>query len=362
MNTLDIARNLYESYKRDEMVENYFGLLAVYGAAHCGVEMENKFLLNDAINFMQLYPENESRQPTYNFESYKCGGNTKAYLLYCDRINKIHLSDIIREKFKRDIVEYAEKTMTSPADKNGILKSPIYKEHDRVWIDVITCITPFMLFGGLAMDNEEYIRFGYEQCKKMYDLFIDKDIGLLHQSKGFINNAPEKLSEDHWSRGNGWGYVGMADIVSALPVGHPFRNEMMDVYIEFTDTLLKYQYNGVWHQEITYKNAWEESSGTALFLYGIGAGIRSGVLKEIRYKNAFVNGIETLVSRFINRDFSTEGSCIGCICPGNGTIEDYITIPRAEHNEHHSFGAFMLALAEAYRNGISEIKMEEKWK
>ena len=277
MNTLDIARNIYESYKRDEMIENYFGLLAVYGAAHCGVEMNNKFLLNDAIDYMLLYPENINKQPIYNFESYKCGGNAKPYLLYCDRVNKIVLPDETREKFKKDIIEYAEKTMASPKAKNGILKSPIYKEHDRVWIDEITCITPFMLYAGLAVDDERYVRFGYDQCKKMYDLFIDTDIGLLHQAKGFINDDPEKLTEDHWSRGNGWGYVGMADIVSALPPEHPLRSGMNDTYIKFTDTLLKYQFDSVWHQELTDERAWEESSGTALILYGIGAGIRSGV-------------------------------------------------------------------------------------
>ena len=359
MRTLDIARNMIERYQRYDIMENYYGLLAYYGWAHCAAELSDERFLNKLVQRLMAYPENLNKQPPFHFESYKCGGNGKAYLLYADKIGKIKLADDVREKFSRDLKKHADLTLKAKVDENGIMVGPWEDRPTTVWIDVVTCVTPFMLFTGLALDNEEYVTYGYKQCMEMYKLFLDEECGLLHQAKGFIAGDPEAISEDHWSRGNGWGYVGLADIISCIPKTHPGYAEAEKAYIDFTDALLEYQYDGVWKQEITRKDAWDESSGTALILYSIGKGIKNGTLTDKKYKIAFSLGIERMVEKFISKEFSPLSSCPSCLCPGNGTIEDYITLRQPKNDEWHAYGAIVLALCGAHLNGISEIKFEK---
>lgn len=92
----------------------------------------------------------------------------------------------------------------------------------------------------------------------------------------------------------------------------------------------------------------------------MGIGFRMGLLDRETYGAAFRRGLDGLLRHCINPDFSTEGSCPGCLCPGEGeekgTIQAYIQEKQPQHDEHHSFGAFMLALVEAHRNRIQEVQ------
>lgn len=358
MRILDIARNMLERYQRYDIMENYYGLLAYYGWAHCAVELEDERFLNKVIQRLMAYPENLDKQPVFHFESYKCGGNGKAYLLYEDKIGRITLPDDVRKKFSADVEKYAELTLQAKVEEHGIVVGPWEDRPTTLWIDVVTCVTPFMLFAGLTLDNDKYVEFGCKQCLEMYKLFLDKSNGLLHQAKGFVKGKPDAISEDHWSRGNGWGYIGLADIVANIPKTHPLYAEAEKDYIELTDALLNYQYDGVWKQEITRKDTWDESSGTGLILYSLGEGIRNGILRDNKYKIAFGLGIKRMTEKFISKEFAPLSSCPSCLCPGNGTIEDYITLRQPKNDEWHAYGSIVLALCSAYSNGITEMKFE----
>ena len=91
----------------------------------------------------------------------------------------------------------------------------------------------------------------------------------------------------------------------------------------------------------------------------MGIGLRLGLLEHSAYGAVFTRGLSGLLRYAVNDDFSTELSCPGCLCPGmgadKGSIHAYITEKQPAHDEHHSFGAFMLALVEAHRNGYTDI-------
>ena len=351
MRTIDIARNVFEQYKRIYAVENYFGLLALYGASQLAVEFNDSFLLDEVETMLADYPGNINKQPIFNFESYKCGGNGKAYLTYLDSIGKIALKKDNRTAFRSELKEYADKMIVTNRNEDGIMTGSMEHLKTKVWIDAVTCITPFMLFAGLALGDEKYIDCGAEQCIKMYNLFVDNENGLLHQGKGFCGDE-KKISEDHWSRGNGWGYVGLADLVSYLPRNSKYCKTAAGLFKKMTDALYSVQYAGVWNQELTYKNSWHESSGTALILYGIGSGIKAGILGD-EYKKGYIDGMKKLINDFITPDFSILSSCPSCLCPGSGSKDDYVMLRQPMKNEPHSFGAVIMALVQAHRNGIT---------
>ena len=216
-----------------------------------------------------------------------------------------------------------------------------------------------MLFAGLTLKEDKYIEFAAQQCIKMYRIFLDPEYGVLHQSRGFCEDK-ETFSEDHWSRGNGWGYLGMADLLEFMPKSCKYYDEFLAIYREFSANLIRYQNeNGLWRQELTLESAWEESSGSALILYGLGTGMRLGILDKETYWDVFVNGLHGLLDHCLDKEFATYKSCPGCLCPAvgdeRGTIRAYVEGKQPEKDEVHSYGSLMLAFYEAYKNGIEDL-------
>lgn len=343
MKTLDLALNFYRRYSQVEEINNYYGLLANYALVQVCRETEDEGLIARCRELLMRYPDGIVHPP-YNFPCYRMGGNAGAW---ADMVG-------LQKRRPGELKAFAESTMAGPKEKGGLLCMPGRVEEGWIWIDTLTAITPFMLFAGLSLGEERYIDFAAEQCFGMYEALLDNSCGLLHQCRGFLPDG--KCSEDHWSRGNGWGYLALAELVQYLPADSKHREKAERYYRDLSRALLPWQKDrGFWRQEITREDAWEESSGTALILYGIGIGLRLGCLEQGEYRAAFEKGLEGLLKYASNPDFSTELSCPGCLCPGDGSIHAYITEKQPQKDEHHSYGAFMLALVEAHRNGIVEL-------
>lgn len=349
MRTIDVIRNLYIRYEQTEEVNNYYGLLAMFGLCQAAQESGEEDLREQCRRILSRFPD-QMRHPHYNFEAYRCGGNAQAWSMMVGLVPENQ--ELIRE--------YAEKTMNGCTDSQGILCMPGSFEKEQIWIDVVTAVTPFMLYAGILCQEDRYLDFAAAQCFLMYEVLLDEEVGLLHQCRGFREDI-RLCSEDHWSRGNGWAYLGLTELVKYLPKDSRHWEKAVHDYQKLTDNIIRYQTRkGLWRQEMTEPLAWEETSGSALFVYGLGAGLRLGYLKGDVYREAFQKGVEGIWNHGINEDFTTKGSCPGCLCPGEGrdkgTIQSYITEKLPEKNEHHSFGAFILALVEAYRNGIQRLE------
>lgn len=344
MNPLDIAIKLYDHYESIEEVKNYYGVLAIYALVRTAEVMGNHELFERCRNILDKFPD-EIDHPFYNFPSYTIGGIAKAYMLYLGKMP---------EK-KTQVIEYAEEMMHAPRDRKGIMSMPQCPEMEKIWIDVATAVTPYLLYTGLATGEQKYIDEAAKQTFLMYEELLDRENGLLHQCKNFI--APGVYSEDHWSRGNGWGYIALTELVRCLPGNSVHRTKAENYFKSLSKAFLPYQTkSGLWRQEIPFEYSYEESSGTAMILYGYGVGIRMSILERSTYLPAFQKGIEGLYKLCINKNYSTERSCPGCLCPGQdeekGTVKAYVTLKLPYRDEHHSFAPFMLAMVEAYLNGI----------
>ena len=351
VNTIKAAENVFNRYKtQHDIIKNYFGILAYYALAQAADVEKNDALIEKCKKYVKLYPDN-FEHPIYNFEAYRVGGIAKAWLFY-----KGYMPTAADE-----LREYARITMNSPHSEEGILSHP--KLTQRVWIDTVAFVTPFMLYIGNALGEQKYIDYAARLCLKSYELFTNKTNGLLHQSKGFLEN-PQRLSADHWSRGNGWGYFGITELIQHLPENSEYRKKALEYYISHTDALIEHQTErGLWRQEIPEELSWYESSGTGLILYGIGVGIRCKILKDEKYMSAFKKGIEGIGKYCLTSEYKTLMSCPSCLCPGfgkeKGTPKAYITEKYPKDDEVHSYGCIMLALIEAYKNGIEEIEIAQ---
>jgi len=329
---------------------HYPGMLTMFAGSQAAVFADDKEWIEEVSSYLAKYPydfEDPSIFFNYSFDNYRVGSIGKGWM-----IMKGYFED-----HKDVLKEYADKTLEAPRGSDGIMCHP--KNHNKIWIDLVFCVTPFMLYAGLIFDEPKYIDFAVEQCFMMYDALLDKSNGLLHQTRGFMGDNTT-ISHDHWSRGNGWGIIGLCELVRYLPRDSKYYNEAVERFKAHCAALIKYQdYRGLWRQSIAEPLAWEEASGTGIILYAIGIGIRKGILDKETYMPVLQKGVEGLCKYCINPDYSIEKCCSGCCCPGEGamkgTIEAYLTIPFPRKDDSHGFGPIIMALTEAQRNGIENI-------
>mgnify|MGYP005846833223 CR=1 FL=1 len=341
---LQLAVRLYDHYASIAEVKHYYGLLAIYGLCRTAELIEDGgTLLERCRGILDGFPDRLCH-PQYNFPSYRIGGIPRAYMLY-----RGHMTN---DATRRYVDHYAQEMMLAARDRKGLMSNPYCPPLERVWIDVAMAVTPYLLFAGLALDEPRYIDEAATQALLHYEEFLDPDNGLLHQARNF--NGPGNYSQDHWGRGNGWGYIALTELVQHLPADSPHRPQIERCFRDLSAALLPHQSDrGLWRQEIPLPEAWEESSGTGLILYGYGVGLRCGLLDAAAYRPAFDRGVAALRSYCINDDFSTELCCHGCLCPGQdgrkGTVDAYLHDVKPVRDDPHSFGPIMLALTEQAR-------------
>jgi unsaturated rhamnogalacturonyl hydrolase len=269
---------------------------------------------------------------------YRCGGNASALLV------KYGFAPEILDAL---VLKAEELVKTHPRDPNGIFGHP--KAPEKIWIDSLFAVCPFLSILGNVTGQKEFLDETLKQLIETHKILMDNQTGLYHQSYNFA--GPGKLSMDHWSRGNGWAALGLAEMIIEMPK----NQEILKIYREFMAACVKFQdEDGLWHQEMTMKDSYVETSGTGLILYAMGRGIETGVLSST-YRDNFLKGLRGYLS-YIAQDGSVFNTCEGCLCPGDGSIAAYIAKPW-KMNDVHSFGPAALTLVEAMVLGISEIKI-----
>lgn len=324
-------------------LDEYTGIVTLHGLARLAAGTTDPAIIEESRRLLMPFVRGE-RRFFANFPNYYCGGNASAYLLWQELLPEV-------EKPVRD---YAEEILNdAPRDSDGILSHPRKPGENCVWIDVAFAVTPFLLFAGLALREDKYVEEAFQQTSKMVRLFRNRDNGLLHQSRGF--NGPDKFSEDHWSRGNGWGAYALTELAVHLPDDHRRKEEALKLYYDHVSACAGFQdEQGLWHQEMTeMQKSYVETSGSGLLLYAIGAGLKAGVLDGSN-RLRFENGLRGLLT-YISEDTDIYHTCRGCLCPGQGTKLEYMAHP-AVVNDPHAFGPVALAMGQAHLLGITKIE------
>ncbi|RMD82487.1 MAG: glucuronyl hydrolase, partial [Lentisphaerae bacterium] len=240
-------------------LEHYTGILFLHGCCRYAVECDHELLTKDLMERLSPFVREVKAFPC-NFLNYRCGGNATAWLLLKGKLPE---AAPIVERYAEELLHAAPRT------QEGIFTLPRDPDKGKVWIDVAFAVSPFLAFAGLALNRPDYLDEAVFQTKAMVELLRDPQTGLLHQSRGF--NGLDKFSQDHWSRGNGWGLFALAELLQVVPDDHPQR-----LWVEATtrDLLLAalsvQDDDGMWHQEMTMPESYPETSGTGLILYALG--------------------------------------------------------------------------------------------
>lgn len=336
--TIDTALKAFARHRELHTLAHYTGILSMHGLARLAVSTGEAAHLQQARAALMPFVRG-GHTFKCNFPNYHIGGNGAALLLW-----KGHLpeAESACEAKAEQILRIADRS------SEGILCMP-GQNRDLIWIDAAFAVSPFLLFTGLALDVKEYVDDAFHQIHGLYELLLNRDNGLLHQSRGFIGHG--KISHDHWSRGNGWGLLALAELVAWLPEEHRLSPLAKTMLADLLKACLKFQdANGLWHQEITEpETSYVETSGTGLILFALGVAIEKGVLPASDLAH-FVRGLAGY-GGYIAPDGSIFHTCSGCLSPVDGSIVQYKAVPSVK-NDPHAFGPAVLAFGQAFRLGV----------
>ena len=144
----------------------------------------------------------------------------------------------------------------------------------------------------------------------------------------------------YWGRANGWITVSLCMLLEVLPEDHPQRGELLSWLDRQMVGASRYQNaNGMWNQLLDKPESYDESSITAMYVYGVAKGINHGWL-DPKYRSVAITGWEALKKTQI-----TEEGHFRNVCVGTGISDDlpfYYNRPVGE-NEKHGLGLIIEA-------------------
>ena len=234
-----------------------------------------------------------------------------------------------------------------------LLNTP--QNDDWSWIDAIQMGMPILAkLGNMTKDNRYY-----EKMYQMYaftrnnhganGLYNEKE-GLWWRDGDFDPPYKEPNGKNcYWSRGNGWVYGTYVRILNEMPKDEVHRELYLSDFSAMSKALKACQReDGFWnvslHDPTNYGG--KETTGTALFVYGMAWGINQGILDRKEYLPVVIKAWNAMV-----KDAVHPNGFLGWVQstgkePKDGQPLSYDKIPDFED---FGLGCFLLGGSEVYK-------------
>ena len=149
-----------------------------------------------------------------------------------------------------------------------------------------------------ATGDPRYAAYGDQEFWATADFLFDRQEGLFYRDSRYFDRRDDQGRKVFWSRGNGWVYAGVVDILKTLPADHPSRPRYEALFREMSDRLVTLQKaDGCWAPSLLApEHAPPETSGTGFFVYGLAYGLNHDLLKGAKYEVAVARGWSALAS------------------------------------------------------------------
>ena len=263
-----------------------------------------------------------------------------------------------------ELIPYATKSkdeLLKPTIQNLAhqMKTPNDKKADGAlygwwtWIDAIQMAMPVYFQMAQLTGERSYI----DHAMKMYTwsrdtlaggLFNTKE-GLWWRDADYVAPYKEPDGQNcYWSRGNGWVYAALVRCMNTLPKNDKVYKKLKKDFLLMSNALLKCQRSdGFWNPSLTSTNyAMKETSGTALFLYGMAWGIQQGYLKSKVFRPACDRAWDAMVRDAVHRDGFLGWMQGTGKDPSAGQPLSYDKVPDFED---YGTGCFLLGATEYYK-------------
>lgn len=222
------------------------------------------------------------------------------------------------------------------------------------WIDAIQMAMPvyaqmYKITGDKAYIDHAMDMYRWSRNECGGGLFNEAD-GLWWRDADYVPPYKEKDGKQcYWSRGNGWVLAALVRTMDQMKPRGKVYKELKKDFTAMCDALAKCQReDGFWNVSLVSPATYggKETSGTALFLYGISWGLRKGYLKESQFRPMADKAWKAIATEALHRD--------GFLGYVQGTGKDPsagqpVTYDKVPDFEDFGVGCFLLGATEYYK-------------
>lgn len=222
------------------------------------------------------------------------------------------------------------------------------------WIDAIQMAMPvyaqmYKITGDKAYIDHAMDMYRWSRNECGGGLFNEAD-GLWWRDADYVPPYKEKDGKQcYWSRGNGWVLAALVRTMDQMKPRGKVYKELKKDFTAMCDALAKCQReDGFWNVSLVSPATYggKETSGTALFFYGISWGLRKGYLKESQFRPVADKAWKAIATEALHRD--------GFLGYVQGTGKDPsagqpVTYDKVPDFEDFGVGCFLLGATEYYK-------------
>lgn len=217
-----------------------------------------------------------------------------------------------------------------------------------VWADDVYMSVSFLAQMGKQTGETKYFDEATRQIINISDYLWCPDKQLFYHC--FYTDL-NRNGVAFWGRANGWITVSLVRLLDVLPKDYAGRKQLIDLLEKQIVGASRYQNeNGMWNQLLDKPESYDESSVTAMYVYGIAKAINEGWFPNNTYQR-----IAQLGWNALKKDQITENGHFKNVCVGTGITDDlpfYYSRPVGE-NEKHGLGLIIDA-------GVEILKLNKR--
>lgn len=216
----------------------------------------------------------------------------------------------------------------------------------QIWVDGVFMGQMFLTkYGHFIGDSEYCFDEAAKQLIGMHTFLKKGDSGLLYHGWDEDKDArwadpATGMSTDVWSEGMGWYALILAETLEIFPKKHPQYKQLVNIIRELTAGLKNTQdkETGLWYQIVDkgyLPDNWHETSGSAMFVYGIQRAIELGIVSKEEYGECVRKGYEGILSK---AKISEDDGLIDIYDANNGLsiqkdYNTYVTRPKMKNGQ-----------------------------
>jgi len=208
-----------------------------------------------------------------------------------------------------------------------------------IWADDLFMSVPLLVRMGRITNQSKYFDEAEKQIINFNKYLFDTKKKLYKH--GWYSSSNQK-SKIFWGRANGWILWAESDALNYLPKNNKYYKDIERIFVNHINGILACQdSNCMWHQVLDYKNSFEETSCTAMFIIALSKGITSGILDKNLSKDVFraCSALQTKI---------TPTGTVKDICSGTGIgdSENFYETRKRYDNDPRGLGAIITACVE----------------
>jgi len=244
------------------------------------------------------------------------------------------------EKMIEPTIEQFSFIMLHPSQSSLEWKTPYHQDRWN-WCDALFMSPPVWAKLYKLTGEEKYLNFMMAEYKATTDFLFDKSESLYYRDERY-KSMEDNGTKIFWSRGNGWVFAGLTNIMNELDPKSKEYKYFLKIYKKMAEKLLEIQTpEGHWAMSLLGQEFYPtpETSGSSFYVYGLAWGLNKGILDKAKYATAVKKGWNAMVS------YVTEEGMLGYVQPiGAAPGKAW-----ADKTEVYGTGAFLSAGSEVYK-------------